>query len=219
MTSSKRAKKKTKSISKTGFSAALGHEQLTALAHELHNLRSHPPLVRRTDGKYEGDILGFVKGLRLSARLIYFLRERLSPHTQLEISWGCLLNNDSLSPECDVIVHSKGHHREWNGHKTSVMEFKFIQAVNARVVISCKSQLRAIDQRYPKDLKKYGVHKVFLFAECCREKSFQRLRETALKAGYTDLCCLYFTGSEPSFYKSDEKLYVAFGDAILKAVQ
>src|SRR6266576_7224155 len=91
-------------------------EQLTALTVELQKLRSNPPIVKRRAGIREGDILGFVRGLRLSARLIYFLRERLSS-TGLEVNWGHLLDQseESCSPECDVIVHTPGHVREWNG--------------------------------------------------------------------------------------------------------
>src|SRR5437773_11273992 len=100
----------------TMFGAALANEQLTGLAAELQTLRSHPPLTRRADGKYEGDILGFLKGLRLAARVVYFLRERLSGRG-VQVNWGHLLDNkgQSCSPECDVIIHGPGHVREWNG--------------------------------------------------------------------------------------------------------
>src|SRR5438552_2708552 len=129
------------------FGAVLAIEQLTGLAAELQKLRYHPPLVRRADGKYEGDILGFVKGLRLSARVIYFLRERLSP-TGLEVNWGHLIdaNEQSCSPECDVVIHTKGHMRKWNGSDRPVMDFKFIEATSVRAVVSCKSLLKSIDQ-------------------------------------------------------------------------
>jgi len=203
------------------FGANLAIEQLVGLAAELVNLRGHPPLVRRDDGKYEGDILGFVKGLRLSARVIYFLRERLS-RTELEVSWGHMLdsNEQSCSPECDVIIHTKGHLRKWNGsgNDSPVMEFKFIEASSVRAVVSCKSLLTAIDKDYPSDLKAFGVENVFLFAECCREAHLPRLREKAAAAGYRGLWCLYCADEGAPMYTTDESMYVNFGDVISKAV-
>ena len=72
---------------KVTFGGSLAVEQLVSLTAELQKLRHHPPITRREAGKYEGDILGFVKGLRLSARVIYFLREYLS-EMDFEVSWG-----------------------------------------------------------------------------------------------------------------------------------
>jgi hypothetical protein len=165
------------------FGAALGNEQLIGLAAELSTVRSYPPLTRRKDGKYEGDILGFVKGLRLAARLTYFLRERLSG-SAVAVNWGHLLKDGrSCSPECDVIVHRTGHIREWNGNAHPIMDFKFVEPERAMAVISCKSFLNAIDRDYPKALKKYGVEKIFLFAECCRRSRLDALRKTAKRAG------------------------------------
>jgi len=101
-------------------------EQLRGLAEELHSIRDYPPIVSKGDGRYEGAILGFVKGLRLSARIIYYLREQLSD-MNYEISWGHLLNDSeaSCSPECDIIIHKKGHLRQWNGSKDPIMNFCF----------------------------------------------------------------------------------------------
>ena len=142
----------------SNFGNTLAIAQLVGLTAELQMLRAHPPLVRRDDGKYEGDILGFVKGLRFSVRMIYFLREYLS-ETGLEVNWGHLLdeNGERCSPECDVVVHSKGHVAKWNGNDPSIMDFRFIKAKSARAVISCKSSLKSIDKNYPKDLRKYGL--------------------------------------------------------------
>jgi hypothetical protein len=202
------------------FGGTLSIEHLMGVAAELQSLRHNPPLVRREDGKYEGDILGFVRGLRLSAQVVYFLREHLS-HTSLEVSWGHILdeNEQSCSPECDVIIHSKGFCRQWNGTKNPVMEFRFVHAASVRAVVSCKSSLDRIDKDYPKALKKYGVANVFLFAECCREKRFPRLRQSSLTAGYCDLCCLYLVGDDDSTFKTDGPSYVEFGKNILKAVK
>lgn len=194
-------------------------EQLKALTAELQNLRSNPPLVRRAKGKYEGSILGFVRGLRLSARLIYFLRERLSS-TSLEVNWGHLLDQseDSCSPECDVIVHTPGHLREWNGSNDPIMNFKFVEAGSVRAIVSCKSTINAIDRHYPKMLKKHGVKHIFLFAECCRESRFQHLNSAAKAAGYRGLWCLYLTRKDGSF-TTDESMYADFGEEVLATVK
>jgi hypothetical protein len=201
------------------FGTALGVQQLAALTGELKFLREHPPLVKRSDGKYEGDILGFVRGLRLSAGVIYFLRERLSSE-DVEVSWGHMLDEkqNSCSPECDVIVHSKGHVRKWNGNEKRVMEFTFVQAEQVRAVISCKSRLTAIDKVYPKDLKGFGVKNIFLFAESCEETKLSSLRKTAKKAGYRGLWCLYQT-QNPTVFKTDDNMLIAFGDAVHRAIR
>ena len=204
------------------FGKVLSVEQLTGLTAQLQKVRSTPPLVKRGDGKYEGDILGFVKGLRLSAGVIYFLRERLSS-TDLEVNWGHLLDQGeiSCSPECDVIIHAKGHVRKWNGDEHPIMDFRFVRAGDVRAVVSCKSKLTAsaIDKAYPKDLKKYGVRKIFLFAECCEETQFSVLLKKAKQAGYCGLWCLYLTEAQSPSFKTDESMYDAFGTAVLKAVK
>jgi hypothetical protein len=208
---------KRKPTQRVTFGDNLAVEELRALTAELQSFRSYPPLVRRGDGTYEGDILGFVKGLRLSARLIYFLRNRLSS-TDLEVSWGHLVaNSQSCSPECDVIIHAKGHVGKWNGSDHPIMDFKFVEAKQALAVISCKSSLKSIDTTYPKKLKKFGVDAVFLFAECCGEKQFERLEKRALAAGYRGLWCLYLVQDGGPF-TTPETMYIDFGRAVLEAV-
>lgn len=210
-----------KSAVEIPFGASLAVEQLEGLTAELQKLRDHPPLTRREGGTYEGDILGFVKGLRLSARVIYFLRECLS-ELDCEVSWGHVLNAEeqSCSPECDIIIHSKGHVREWNGGKHPVMHFKFVRAERVHAVVSCKSQLDSIDRGYPKKLKPYGIKKVFLFAECLRQERLAGLRAAAKKEGYGGLWCLYFTpqGADNSIISRDQNMYVDFAKAIRKAI-
>ena len=199
--------------------ASLSIEQLVGLSRELQLLRHHPPLVKRSDGKYEGDILGFVKGLRLSARVIYFLRERLSS-TDLEVSWGHILDQEekSCSPECDVVIHKRGCIRRWNGSSKPIMDFKFVEASSVLAVISCKSQLTEIDKSYPASLKRYGVKKVFLFAECCVESRLTSLQRKACKAGYKGLWFLYSVEESTGFVKTDEPALKSFGDEILRSV-
>ena len=211
------ATKKQKPNKKVKLGTILSMEQLTGLAAELQKLRSHPPLVKRSDGRYEGDILGFVKGLRFSARVIYFLREHLS-HTDLEVSWGHLIddNEQSCSPECDIIIHKKGQIRKWNGNATPIMDFKFVAACNALAIVSCKSKATSIDKGYPKDLKTYGINNVFLFAECCRKQDFPRLSLQAKNAGYRGFWSLYYAEDDNPEYMTDEKQYADFGSRVLK---
>jgi len=212
-------KTKNSRVRKPSFGEALGFTELSELVTELLWLRQAPPEVTETPGHREGDILGFVRGLRLSARLTYFLRERLSG-TQYEVDWGHLLDAAlaSCSPECDIVIHTKGHHRRWNGGEHPIMDFRFIQASAARAVISCKSTLSAIDTRYPQVVKTFGVKQVFLFAECCKESRFEGLRKTAKNAGYAGLYCLYFTNTNGMGVKQDERLYAAFVKSVSKVV-
>ena len=198
--------------------ASLSIEQLVGLSHELQLLRHHPPLVKRSDGKYEGDILGFVKGLRLSARVIYFLRERLSS-VHLDVSWGHILDKDqkACSPECDILIHKKGCIRSWNGSKEPIMEFKFVEASSVLAVISCKSKLRDIDKKYLPSLKKHGVEEVFLFAECCDESQKGSLKQRASRAGYKGLWFLYVETPD-GFVKTDDKELSDFGHNVLRSV-
>src|SRR5258708_1132051 len=88
--------------------AGLSIEALKGLTGELQVLRQYPPVTKRKDGRYEGHILGFVRGLRLSARVLYFLREHLS-ETGLAVSWGHLLNDaqQSCSPEPEITIHEQ----------------------------------------------------------------------------------------------------------------
>lgn len=159
-------------------------ESMTA---ELQSLRS------TCTGK---SILGFVRGLRLSARLIYFLRKYLSD-LGLEVDWGHLVDADEnfLSRECDVIIHKRGVYDEWDEYKNPVMHFKFIECEKTLAVISCKSLLSTIDKRYCSFMSPF-VKKVFLFAECCPEHSLARIKNRAALAGYAGVGYLYSLNEE-----------------------
>ena len=108
---------------------------------------------------------------------------------------------------------------KWNGSEKPIMLFKFIEVAHTRAVVSCKSHLTTIDVHYPKALKKFGVKKIFLFAESCSITSFDTLRKRAKAAGYADLCCLYFTGPRGTLEEVNEKLWMDFGEAVIQAVK
>lgn len=143
--------------------------------------------------KSRGRILPFVRGLRLSAHLIYTIREILSV-TDFTASWGHLLDEEQnfCSAECDIIIHHKGHHTRWNGTSEPIMDFKFIEQERAVAVISCKSFLKSshIDREYCKLMKPF-VRRIWLFAECCGPKSVENIRNKANKSGYEKFWHLY----------------------------
>lgn len=141
----------------------------------------------------KGRVLPFVRGLHLSAQLIYFLRDVLSG-SGLTADWGHLLDRtESLcSCECDVIIHKNGHIGRWDGNEHPVMDFKFISQDNTVAVISCKSYLRTgdVDEEYCSLMKEF-VDKVWLFAECCNPRSFESIRNKAARYGYDKFWALY----------------------------
>jgi hypothetical protein len=165
-------------------------------------------------------VLPFVKGLRLSAQLIYMLREELSG-TNLKVDWGHLLDDkdESCSPECDIIIH-KGHVREWDGNKQPVMHFKFVRQDSAVAVISCKSyaQAKDVEAGYVQKLHPYVKH-VFLFAECCAPDKVGSLRKRAKKASYAGFGYLYTFDEKRAEGVRDPKRWLAFLDAITSKIK
>lgn len=193
----------------------LATRELSQLANELQNLKDYAPLMSTGGGKYEGHILAFVKGLRISARLIYFLRKCLSTE-RLQVSWGHIIDveNGACSPECDVIIHSPGHYDKWNDGDRPIMEFLFVEAKHVKSVVSCKSVLASIDVEYPKQLSAIGVNNVILFAECCSRTNYENLKRQAIAAGYSGVWCSYFTTSSGSDVEVDEVHHQEFHTAI-----
>ncbi|MBT9138685.1 MAG: hypothetical protein DDT30_01192 [Dehalococcoidia bacterium] len=152
------------------------------------------PFIRQLETKKQkGRILPFVRGLRLSAHLIYAIREILSG-SGLTANWGHLLDksNTFCSCECDVIIHHNGHIGRWDGTEKPIMDFRFIEQQKAVAVISCKSYLRSgdIDREYCELMKQF-VNKIWLFSECCGPRSAQNIRSRALEYGYEDFWHLY----------------------------
>ena len=188
--------------------------ELTDLSHELQDLSDYK-LTSNGGGQYTGSILGFVKGLRLSAKLIYFLRTALSS-SPFEVSWGHIMDptNGSISPECDVIIHNRGHLGRWNGGEHPVMDFRFVETSNVRAVVSCKSRLATIDDEYPRLLAKHSISNVILFAECCARSNYENLKGKALAAGYSGLWCAYFLGESEDEMIEDENHRLDFWHAV-----
>ena len=142
----------------------------------------------------KGRVLPFVRGLRLSAHLIYTIRKILVG-TGLTANWGHLLDHSGnfCSCECDVIIHCVGPVRQWNGTPDPIMDFRFIEQHLAVVVISCKSRLKSrseIDREYCESMKPF-VEKIWLFAECCGPRSAKTIQKKALDFGYEKFWYLY----------------------------
>lgn len=143
----------------------------------------------------KGGVLPFVRGLRLSAQLIYAIREILSG-TKLKANWGHILDKDGnfCSRECDIIIHRKGHKRKWNGRKGGIMDFRFIENEKAVAVISCKSfvtsGLLTKEATYCDEMKKF-VDKVWFFGECCSPESVTSLSKKATSIGFDSFWYAY----------------------------
>src|SRR4030042_6632898 len=188
----------------------LNLQEFHSLKKELSQWRIDPQIQEMEREKSGGIILGFVKGLRLSARLIYAIREHLSEF-ELQVDWGHLLTEEgnSCSPECDIIIHLPGYEREWNGHDHKIMDFKFINCRQAIAVISCKSFIRAVDRRYPQRLRPY-VGEVLLFAECCEPNAVNRIKRSAESAGYQGFWYLYACNQATSQCTADPDQWKEF---------
>jgi hypothetical protein len=197
--------------------ADLGHvarrlrlEHFHGLKEELSQWRTDFQIQEMEGEKPGGIILGFVRGLRLSARLIYAIRDALSS-SGLEVDWGHLLTEEgnACSLECDIIIHLPGFERIWNGYKNSIMDFKFINFEKAIAVVSCKSFLRSIDREYCKKMRPY-VNNILLFAECCEPTAVERLKRSAKSAGYKGFWYLYACNQKTLECVIDEKVWINF---------
>jgi hypothetical protein len=151
--------------------------------------------VEKRKGENKGLIFPFARGLRFSASLIYAIRDCLAG-SNLEVNWGQLIDEDGMycSPECDIIIHKKGHYAKWNGTDQGhhIMDFRFIEQKNALAVISCKSYLTksTIEVEYCKNMLAL-VNKVWLFSECIGPESKDIIKEEATNIGYENFWYLY----------------------------
>jgi len=186
----------------TGYGRLLCEEPFIKMYADFSSWRMSDFVKQLEATKEKGRVLPFVRGLRLSAHLIYAVRDILSG-TGLEANWGHLLDKDRVfcSCECDVIIHRSGYFARWDGSIHPVMDFKFIKQQDAVVVISCKSLLRSraeVDREYCELMKPF-VKRVWLFAECCGPRSANSIREQALRCGYEKFWYLYTwtEGTEP----------------------
>ncbi len=179
------------SISSTTMSCLIT-EKFHGLSGELAKWRLSPEINLMDARRDKGRILGFVKGLRFSARIAYLARDIVSS-AGLEVNWGHLVNAEgtSCSAECDVIIHKPGYLQKWNGGERPIMDFRFIESSQAIAVISCKSNTKAIDKDYCSELKAFGVRNIFLFSECCAPASIKRLTRQAQERGYSGFFHLY----------------------------
>lgn len=187
---------------KDGHTARLLYETpFMRLFAEMMEWRIDPFIRELEREKQKGRIFPFARGLRLSANLIYVIREILSG-TNLTANWGQLLDRrgNYCSCECDVIIHCKGHIGRWNGtNEKPIMDFRFIEQQKAVAVISCKSYLRSgdIDTEYCKLMKPF-VKKIWLFAECCGPRSAESIERKALRFGYKKFWYLYTWSKQTS---------------------
>ena len=175
----------------------LRQSKFERLAAELQPWRADDDLRAIEAAKGSALVLPFVKGLHLSAQLTYLVRNQLSDMSGLEVDWGHLLDaeENSCSPECDIIVHNKGWVESWNGDPHPIMDFKFIKCENARAVVSCKSFAKDIDKNYCNAMARYVKH-ILIFAECCSPKNAPKLEKRAKALGYTGFWYLYTMDQE-----------------------
>lgn len=204
---------------KKGVGATLRLAGFHRLSGDLQPWRTGVDLKVLEAAKGSALVLPFVKGLRLSAQLIYILREELSA-TDLEVDWGHLLDDEgeSCSPECDIIIHRRGHDGKWDGNDNPVMNFKFVKRERAVAVISCKSYVKGVDAEYVKKLQRY-VKLVFLFVECCSPEKADSLRKKARATGYAGFGYLYTFDEKRRECVNDEKGWPRFLDAVVRGIE
>ena len=197
-----------------GVGATLRLSDFERLVGELACWRANDDLKIIQAAKGSAVVLPFVKGLRLSAQLIYVLREELS-HTDLEVDWGHLLDAEeqSCSPECDIIIHHEGHVRKWNGNEHPIMDFRFVPHTNAVAVVSCKSYAKDVDADYATRVRPYVSH-LFLFAECCAPNQVANLQRKAKAAGYVGFWYLYTYDESTGECRKDPRSWQGFLNAV-----
>lgn len=202
-------------IEHRSMSETLALEPFRALTEELASYTEGDVAPEASSPGAPGGVLPFVRGLRLSARLIYIIRERLCG-SGIEVDWGHLVDAEKniLSNECDIILH-RGSFRRWNGNTKPVMDFHFVNVGNAIAVISCKTTIRTIDSPYAHQIKPF-VKKVCLFGQCCHSQDAKRLAKSARSAGYTGMWYLYSQEKDGDRVPADKSIlnFLGFLDKI-----
>ncbi len=170
-----------------GFRYGLWLANLRSIQEEFYAYRDYAPVgPEATRGS--GQILPFVRGLYLSAKIIYFIREVLHAK-DLNVNWGHIIHETQIycSPECDIIIHKHKSARVWNG---DVLDFHFVDTKHVVAVVSCKSEVNSIDDEYYKKMTAFGITRVGLIGEVASRTNFDNLRSKAQAAGYADFWCL-----------------------------
>jgi len=178
--------------------------KLRSIQEEFVAYRDYGPRAPEGADK-SGKILPFVKGLYLSAKLIYFIREVVK--AKFEVNWGHVVHESGIycSPECDIILHRPYNTLRWNG---GILDFHFVDVKAVVAVISCKSLVRDIDKDYCKQLNAFGIKSVTLIGEACSATNFENLRATAKAAGYIDFWCLALEEKDARRY--DDRILMDF---------
>jgi len=199
-----------------GTGTLLDHEGLAALHKRLVDFRL---VSLHDDGSQERRMLYFVQGLRFSAELIYEIRNLLSS-TAVKVHWGHILRGEDIlcSPECDIILHRDGKRRRWNGnHEEPVFDFWFVKPEAVSAVVSCKSLIRSpadVDDKFCKDLRGYGVKRIWLFAECCDRAKVDSIEARARRSGYDRFFHLYTLDSKTGSDTPSKSSWDAFAKAV-----
>lgn len=174
-------------FARPGFRYGLWLADLRGIQEEFYGYRDYAP-VGPDEKRGSGQILPFVRGLYLSARIIYFIRDVLRSK-QLHVNWGHIVHESQIycSPECDIIIHRLPAMKVWDGR---VLDFHFVDAKHVLAVVSCKSEVASVDEDYSKKLLAFGVPQIGLVGEVASRTNFINLRSKAKAAGYVDLWCL-----------------------------
>lgn len=210
----------TESVLQGSQGQQLALRKISTLSTELKEWRSNHEIRRAY--REGGGVFDFVKGLRLAARLIYILKNKLAEY-KLDANWGQILDDNGvyLSPECDIIIHRGQHIDQWDGEGgniPNVMDFRFIELKKVLAVISCKSYFTGIsqeDRNYCKRLKPYLKGKKFwLFAECIPKGKEKAIDEKVRSIGHNKLWYLYTWDDDNLDPEEDRKLWEKFFDEI-----
>jgi hypothetical protein len=187
------------------FRDGLRIAKLRGMHEELQAYRDYEPVGPEAK-RGSGQVLPFVRGLYLSAQVIYFIREVVRGQG-LDVNWGHIIHDSQVycSPECDIVIHNRGSVSRWNG---DVMDFHFIDLSKVIAVVSCKSRVLSVDGMYGAQLRGFGIKTVALFGEVCSASNYANLKAQAQQASYCNFWCLAL--EEEGHPKYDENVLLEF---------